>query len=124
MNYWIEDYESPSTDNGIDAFKKDIIKRCIELIETKKYVRIGYVMLDEMKLQAFKSDLLEVLFELEQIGKYKYEVIQMDGGSDFIVSKKLWRDRNRFWATLLDSGITHLLTLLLGMLLGYVIRIL
>ena len=94
----MEDYESGEW--PIAPFKDDIVKRCKEILKKgQSRVRLGYVILDEMKLEYSKSDLLEILGALEETGKYHSRFVKHKNGRDdfiiFNVPKKSWKER--YW---------------------------
>ena len=95
---WIEDYQSPDESSSVptEVMMNEIIKRCKEQLKTRGKVRIGYVVFDVCQVHVSNSVLIEVLFRLEQTGKYQHQVIKMkeDGSSDFVVGNKPWKESN------------------------------
>ncbi len=112
--YWMEDYDS---NNGIEEpFILDAAKRCEEIIKQKKFVRIGYVILELMNEDASKYDLFRVLNILEQTGKYQSRFIKhRNGRDDFLVSKVPKKTfLERYWY-LFEAG-----KVAIGIIIGYV----
>lgn len=115
MSYWFEDYDSGEWYLGEHA--DAIVKRCKEIINNKKFVRVGYVILNEMKLtHASKADLLEIVAAMEETGKYQIRTIRCKSGTDFIVTKKPKESfKEKHWY-LIEAGKVSI-----GIIIGYVL---
>jgi hypothetical protein len=98
-NYWMEDYESGSLgDEEFEQLSK-VIERCIDVIKRKTFVRIGYIILDEMKIEGSKHDLIYVAAKLEETGKYQIRYVKhKNGRDDFLVMKVPKKAiKERYW---------------------------
>jgi hypothetical protein len=116
-DYWMEDYESPSSDFGYEAFKEEIISRCQKTLKEKNSVRIGYVVLDEMKSPASKYILFDIVAALEQTGKYQGKYIRLTNGlDDFLITNIPKKPAHeRYWYLVEAGKVT------IGIIIGYAI---
>lgn len=113
MAYWIEDYDSPGEPLEPDYYDK-IIDRCKDALKKRNKVRVGYVILEDLKLEASKSDLIEVVCALESTGKYQSRAVKRRGSSDFIISKVPKKSLvERYWL------IADIIKLAAGAAIGY-----